>query len=241
MDKTGIRDAAQAGLEWLELQKPISVKDIARTIQALNLWGEDISELSCALLSKCKNGYWKTDKSLLDTARACSALSGCGIIQPEAIDWILAQQDNGCWNNSEIDTAYALIALNDMGVKNEAGCRWIYENYGDKWEHVGTTSLIITALFKQDEKRYRDFIRDRRSWIISKRESGGWVHIATSNLVIQALVLTGDSGMVKEVAPSIGWLVGKQEGNNWGNINSSSLSLISLKMYLDKLNSDLLL
>jgi hypothetical protein len=47
--------------------------------------------------------------------------------------------------------------------------------------------------------------------------------------------------MVKEVAPSIGWLVGKQEGNNWGNINSSSLSLISLKMYLDKLNSDLLL
>ena len=240
MDNTDIRDAVHTGIEWLKLQDISSVKDIARTIQVRTLWGGDTSELSSALLSKQKDGYWETDKTLLDTARASSALAGCGIMQPETISWIQSQQDNGCWNDSEIDTAYALIALGDMGVKNGEGCRWLYDNYCGKWEHVGTTSLIITALFKQDEKKYRDFIKDRRSWIISKRESGGWVHIATSNLVIQALVLTGDSD-VTEVSSSIGWLLGKQKGNNWGNINSTALSLISLKMYLDKLNSDLIL
>ena len=240
MDKTDIRDAAYAGLDWLKQQELVSVKDIARTVQALTLWDEDTSELSSALLSKQKNGSWETGKSLLDTARACSALAGCQIIQPETIRWIQAQQDNGCWNDSEIDTAYALIALADMGVRNNEGCEWLYDNYCEKWEHVGTTSLIITALFKQDEKKYLDFIKDRRSWIISKRESGGWVHIATSNLVIQALILTGGEG-VPELAPSIEWLLGKQKGNNWGNINSTALSLISLKMYLDKLNIDLIL
>ena len=240
MDNTDILDAAHAGLDWLKQQELDSVKDIARTIQVLTLWNEDTSELSSALLSKHKNCCWETGKTLLDTARACSALAGCGIIQPETINWIQAQQDNGCWNNSEIDTAYALIALADMGVQNEEGCRWLHDNYCEKWEHVGTTSLIITALFKQDEKRYRDFIQDRRTWIISKRESGGWVHIATSNLVIQGLILTGKEG-VPELAPSIEWLLEKQESGNWGNINSTALSLISLKMYLDKLNIDLIL
>ena len=240
MDNTDILDAAHAGNEWLTLQDINSVKDIARTIQVLTLWDEDTSELSSALLSKHKNGYWETGKTLLDTARACSALAGCGIIQSGTISWIQAQQDNGCWNNSEIDTAYALIALGDMGVQNEEGCRWLYDNYCGKWEHVGTTSLIITALFRQDEKRYRDFITERRNWIISKRESGGWVHIATSNLVIQALVLTGWEG-VPELASSIEWLLEKQVNGNWGNINSTALSLISLKMYLDKLNIDLIL
>ncbi|MFU8767328.1 MAG: hypothetical protein ACNA7I_06655 [Candidatus Methanoperedens sp.] len=241
MNEADIQGAAQAGLNWLKQQEPVSVKGISRTLQALTVWGEDTSRLSSALLSKQKNGYWETDKTLLDTARAGSALAGCWIIQPETIRWIHERQDKGCWNENEIDTAYALIALGDMGVRDEEGCDWLCNNYTGKWEHAGTTALIITALFKQDKELYRDFIKDRQSWILSKRESGGWVHIATSNLVIQALVLTGDSDMVTEIEPSIVWLLGKQESNNPGNINSMALSLISLKVYLDKLNSDLLL
>ena len=51
---TDILDAAHAGLNWLKQQDISSVKDIARTIQVLNLWNEDTSELSSALLSKQK-------------------------------------------------------------------------------------------------------------------------------------------------------------------------------------------
>lgn len=183
-----------------------------------------------------KDAFWETDKPVLDTSRVCSALAGCGNIQSDALDWILKQQTNGNWNSNEIDTSYALIALGDCGVKNAAGCDWLMGNYGLKWEHVGTTSLIITALLKQDENNYRNFISDRADWILSKSSSGGWTYVATSNLAIQALILAGV--FEEEVDPSIQWLLKKQKSNNWGDITSTSLSLISLKMYLDKLNSD---
>jgi hypothetical protein len=61
------------------------------------------------------------------------------------------------------------------------------------------------------------------------------MHIATSNLAIQALILAEEA----DITPSIQWLLGKQENSNWGDITSTSLSLISLKMYLDKLNAHL--
>ncbi|KCZ70412.1 hypothetical protein ANME2D_03327 [Candidatus Methanoperedens nitroreducens] len=229
-DETDIQYAARAAIKWLKTQKPDAVKDLSRSIQALSLWNENTSDLIEILLSKRKNAFWDTDRPIPDTARAYSALAGCGIIHPETINWILKQQKNDNWNNNEIDTSYALIALGDAGIKNEQGCEWLYRNYGEKWEYAGTTSLIITALIKQNHSRYREFIKDRAGWLISKRQSGGWAYTATSNLVIQALILAGE----EDINPSIQWLLDKQEGGNWGDIISTSLSLISLKMYLSK-------
>ena len=144
--------------------------------------------------------------------------------------------DGDNWNNSEIDTAYALMALGECRIKNENGCNWLVSNYGKKWEHPGTTSLIITALSRQDNEKYRDFIKDRAKWLLSKREDSGWTYIATSNLVIQALILAGVED--EDIAPSIKWLLGKQQENgSWKDIISTTLSLVTLKMYLDKVNS----
>jgi len=228
--------AASHGLAWLKEQEPQTVKDISRSIQALSLWNEPESFLIENLISMRKEGYWETETPINDTARACIALSGCRKIQSEIIQWIQKEQKNDNWNNSEIDTSYALIALADRGIKNENGCQWLVRNYGKKWEHPGTTSLIITALSKQDKNRYGDFIKDRSNWLISKREDGGWTYIATSNLVIQALILSGIRQ--EEIKPSIAWLLGKQEDNgSWKDIISTTLTLISLKMYLDKFNS----
>ncbi|MFA4957626.1 MAG: hypothetical protein WC556_11725 [Candidatus Methanoperedens sp.] len=236
VDATRIVTASSHGLAWLKEQEPQTVKDISRSIQALSLWGESASILIEKLISMKKYGYWETETPINDTARACIALSRCRNIQPEIIRWIQNQQKNDNWNNNEIDTAYALIALGELGIKNETGGQWLVHNYGEKWEHPGTTSLIITALSKQDKTRYEDFIADRANWLISKREEGGWKYIATSNLVIQALILSGIKE--QEIAPSITWLLGKQENNgSWKDIISTTLTLISLKIYLDKFNS----
>jgi hypothetical protein len=234
MDAMGI--ASSHGLAWLKEQEMQTIKDISRSIQALSLWNEPASYLIGKLISMKKDGYWETETPINDTARACIALSGCEKIQIEIIRWIQEQQRGDNWNNSEIDTAYALMALGERRIKNEPGCEWLVRNYGPKWEHPGTTSLIITALSIQDKEKYRDFIKDRAIWLLSKRENGGWTYTATSNLVIQALILAGAED--KDIAPSIKWLLGKQQENgSWKDIISTTLSLITLKMYLDKLNS----
>ncbi len=233
--ETAINDAALRGLFWLKKQKPASIKDISRALGAFSVWNEPKQELIELLQSKRKDGFWETGTPVLDTSRACSALAGCGIKQPETIRWLLDQQKNDNWGNSEIETAYALIALGDCDVKNESGGEWLSGNYGKKWEHAGTTSLIITALIKQDRNKYIELIKNRSHWLLSKSQSGGWVHIATSNLAIQALILAGE----RDIEPSIQWLLEKQDNSNWGNITSTSLSLISLGMYLDKFNSDI--
>ncbi len=236
VDVTGIVTASSRGLAWLKEQEPQTVKDLSRSIQALSLWDEPVSILIGKLISMKKDGYWETETPINDTARAYIALSGCRKIQLDIIHWIQKEQENDNWNNNEIDTAYALIALADCGIKNETGCQWLVHNYGEKWEHPGTTSLIITALSKQDKTRYGDFISDRAEWLISKRENDGWKYIATSNLVIQALIFSGIKE--QEIAPSIAWILGKQEDNgSWKDIISTTLTLISLKMYLDKFNS----
>ncbi len=227
---------ASCGLEWLKEQEQETIKDISRSIQALTLWNEPASSLIEKLLSLKKDGFWETRTPLTDTARAFITLCRCGKVQPEIITWIQEQQRDDNWNNSEIDTAYALMALGECHIKNESGCNWLVSNYGPKWEHPGTTSLIITALSIQDKEKYRDFINDRASWLLSKREDGGWTYNATSNLVIQALIVSGVGD--EDIAPSIKWLLGKQQENgSWKDIISTTLSLITLKMYLDKLNS----
>ena len=231
-----IQAAASRGLAWLQEQEPQTVKDISRSIQALSLWDESASILIEKLISMKKDGYWETQTPINDTARACIALLGCEKVHVEIIRWIQEQQRGENWNNNEIDTSYALMALGDREIKNIPGCEWLIRNYGPKWEHAGTTSLIITALIKQDREEYRDFIKERASWLISKREDSGWTYIATSNLVIQALILAGTKE--EDIEPSIKWLLGKQQENgSWKDIISTTLSLISLKMYLDKLNS----
>jgi hypothetical protein len=236
VDTTGIGIAASHGLAWLKEQEPQTIKEISRSIQALCLWDEPASSLFEKLISMRKDGYWETETPINDTARACIALTECRKIQSESIHWIQKEQKNDNWNNNEIDTSYALMALGACGIQNENGCQWLFHNYGKKWEHPGTTSLIITALSKQDKIGYGDFIADRAKWLISKREEGGWTYIATSNLVIQALILSGTGG--QEITPSIAWLLSKQEDNgSWKDIISTTLSLISLKMYLDKFNS----
>ena len=231
-----LANAALCGLEWLKEQEQETVKDISRSIQALTLWNESTSPLIEKLLSFKKDGFWETQTPFTDTSRAFIALCKCGKVQPEVIKWIQEQQHDENWDNSEIDTAYALMALGECRIKNEKGCNWLVSNYGKKWEHPGTTSLIITALSIQDKEKYRDFINDRARWLLSKREDGGWTYIATSNLVIQALIISGVE--VEDIAPSIKWLIGKQhENGSWKDIISTTLSLITLKMYLDKLNS----
>jgi len=221
--------SASFGIVWLKNQDITEIKDLSRSIQALSLWNEKTLHLIGILLTRKKGDFWETDKPLLDTARACSALACCGITADEPIKWILEQQKEGNWGNSEIDTSYALIALGDAGIINESGCEWLVSNYGKKWEYIGTTSLIITALLKQNKDKYLDFAKDRTRWILSMRESGGWTYAATSNLAIQALLRSEE----RDIADSIQWLLGRQDHGNWGDITSTALSLLSLKMYLD--------
>ncbi len=231
MDRS-IYEAAASGIAWLKKQRPVTVKDISRSVQALHLWNESASDLIDVLLSHERKGAWETDTPLTDTARACSALAFCGKMQPGSIRWIEEQQVNDNWNNSEIDTSYALIALADSGVDNKSGCDWLVRNYGGKWEYTGTTALLVTALIKQDRTKYRDFIRNRIAWLLSRRQSGGWAHIATSNLVIEALILVGENQIKADILQSIDWLLKRQENDHWGNITSTALSLISLGMHI---------
>lgn len=227
-----IQTAAAAGISWLKDQNLYEVKDISRSIQALALWKENSFHLIEILLSKRKNAFWETDKPIIDTGRVCSALAGCGIANPESINWIQGQQNNDNWNNNEIDTCYALIALADAGLENEAGCEWLFRNYNKNWEYPGTTSLIVMALIKQNKHIYKDFINNRAIWLLSKRRESGWTHIATSNLVLQALILSGEISKM-DIEPSIQWLLRKQYNGNWGNITSTALSLISLRLFLN--------
>ncbi len=146
VNENDIKIAAGSAIRWLRLQNPDSPKDLSRSIQALSSWKEDATEQIELLLSLQRNGHWADERQVPDTARASIALASCSMREPESIRWILDHQANGNWNNNEIDTSYALIALSDNGIRNAQGCEWLLKNYGPKWEHVGTTSLIITAL-----------------------------------------------------------------------------------------------
>lgn len=225
-------DIVKKGFEWLSSRQIQSVKELASTVSAHALWG--LPNLYTPLLIRKKEGNcWNS--SIRDTARACSALSAEGIIFRAPEKWLLSMKTGSSWNEDVYDTAYSLGALADMEVSDREGCGWLYENYGPDWEQVGTTSLVITALKKQDNltesRDFEAFVRERAEWILSKRkQDGGWEHISTSNLVIQALLL---AGFKKELGASIDWLLGKaRESGAWGNkeddINATALTLSTL-------------
>jgi hypothetical protein len=228
-------DIMKNGFDWLSAQQIESVKELANTVSAHALWGLPNPYVTRLILKK-DGDCWNS--SIRDTARACSALSAEGIILKAPEKWLLSRKKGGSWNEDVYDTAYSLGALADMEVPDRESCDWLYENYGPAWEQVGTTSLIISALKKQEDltgnRDFEEFIRERAEWIISKRkQDGGWEHISTSNLVIQALLL---AGFKKEVEVSIQWLLGKaHESGAWGNkeddINATALTLSTLGMY----------
>lgn len=236
--------------KWLSAQDIGSIKELARAVSAHALWDLPNSYTTRLLLEK-RGGAWNS--SVRDTARACSALADAGIIIRESEKWLLCKKTGDSWSENVYDTAYALRALGEMEILDRAACQWLYENYGPAWEQVGTTSLIITALQKQEDlkelkgrderekqnekekqgegKEVRNFIRERANWLLSKRENeGGWKHISTSNLAIQALLFTG---FKKEAEVSINWLMGQvHENGAWGNkeddVNATALSLVTL-------------
>lgn len=223
------------GFSWLSSRQIEPVKELASTVTAHALWGLKNPYVTRLILKKECDSW---DSSIRDTARACSALSTEGIVFRASEKWLLSRKKGSSWNEDVYDTAYSLGALADMEVPDIEGCNWLYENYGPAWEQAGTTSLIISALKKQEKltgnREFEKFIRERAEWVLSKRgQDGGWEHISTSNLAIQALIL---AGFKKELEISIHWLLGKvRESGAWGNkeddINATALTLSTLGMY----------
>ena len=221
--------------KWLDSCHPSSVKELSRLVTAYALWDVP-NHYADLLIHMKKDSHW--NGSVRDTARACSALAGIGMVFHSSVDWLLDRQHDGAWNDDVYDTAYVLTALASMDELNENGCKWLVENYCPDWEHVGTTSLVITALIKQESlvgtDKYRDFINQRAQWVLSQRgQNGDWKFISTSNIVIQALML---AGFKDELAISVMWLLGKLNDNgSWGkdegDIIATSISLITLGLY----------
>jgi hypothetical protein len=228
-------DIVKKGFKWLSAQQIDSVKELSSTVAAHALW-ELPNPYLIQLILKQENGSWNS--SIRDTARACSALSTEGIIFMASERWLLERKSKNLWNEDVYDTAYALGALADMGTHDIEGCRWLYENYSPAWEQVGTTSLIITALKKQEKlaesKDFEIFIEDRAEWILSRKGTeGGWEHISTSNLAIQALLL---AGFKDEIGDSVHWLLENvRKSGAWGNkeedINATAITLSTLGLY----------
>lgn len=228
-------DIVKKGFKWLSAQQIDSVKELSSTVAAHALW-ELPNPYLIQLILKQENGSWNS--SIRDTARACSALSTEGIIFMASERWLLERKSKNLWNEDVYDTAYALGALADMGTHDIDGCRWLYENYSPAWEQVGTTSLIITALKKQEKlaesKDFEIFIEDRAEWILSRKGTeGGWEHISTSNLAIQALLL---AGFKDEIGDSVHWLLENvRKSGAWGNkeedINATAITLSTLGLY----------
>lgn len=229
-------DIVKRGFEWLSTQKIDSVKELSSTLSAHALWGLPNPYITRLILEQENDGSWNS--SIRDTARACSALSTEGIVFMSSVKWLLARKRKNSWNRDVYDTSYALAALADTGTQDRSGCNWLYEHYCPSWEQVGTTSLLITALKKQDNlaksKDFETFIREKAEWILSKRSNdGGWQHISTSNLALQALLLTG---FKNKLEPSIRWLLKNvHENGSWGNqtddVNATALTLSTLGLY----------
>jgi len=153
MNDLDIENAVVRGIGWLKKQKPGTIKDISRSIQSLSMWDEPVQHLIELLFEREKDGVWETDSTITDTSRACIALAGCGIIRKEAVDWISDQQKADNWNNNEIDTAYALIALSDCGEKIHRAASGLYlimEKNGNMLEQHRLSLQPLSNMIKID-------------------------------------------------------------------------------------------
>ena len=229
-------DAVRKSFEWIKTRQPDSAKELSRVITACSMWGMPNNDYAARLIRMKQDGAWSD--SVRETARACSALASIGIVFNDSKRWLLSQQHGGSWNGNVYDTTYALAALADMGESNKDGCRWLVDHYGTDWEHVGTTALVITALWKQDKLSgsavYRNLINERAEWILSQRETdGGWKFISTSNIVMQALMLVG---FKDELEGDVQWLLGEMNddgawGKGGGDVTATALGLITIGQY----------
>jgi hypothetical protein len=229
-------EIVKKGFEWLSSQKTQSIKELSSTLSAHARWTLSNPYITRLILKQKNDGSWNS--SIRDTARACSALSTEGVVFMASAKWLLARKKENFWNKDVYDTAYAVAALAEMGTQDKDGCNWLYENYCPAWKQVGTTSLIIIALKKQENliktKTFETFIQEKAKWILSKRSpDGGWEHISTSNLAIQALLL---AGFKEELEVSVHWLLNNfHETGAWGNksddINATALTLSTLGLY----------
>jgi len=231
-------DNVCTAFDWIKTRQPDSAKELSRIVTACALWDVTGHYAACLIHMKQDNAW---NDSVRETARACSALADIGIIPVHSKRWLLTRQHSGSWNKDVYDTAYALAALADMGKPCRSACSWLVDNYSAKWEHVGTTALIITALWKQnvlfDSAVYRDFINERAEWILSQRMAdGGWKFISTSNIVMQALMLVG---FKDKLGASVQWVLGEMNHNgSWGmrdgDVTSTALSLITVGMWMSE-------
>lgn len=223
-------------LQWLDRQHPDTIRALSRTIMAYLCWDRPTS-LMDNLLHINEEDLWTS--SIRDTARACSALASAGISIPDVSPRILSrQQTDGSYNSDVYDTTYALTALADMGEVDSRGCSWLVDHFSQDWNHVGTVSLIVTALLKQDNVRgadiHRDIIHKYAGWVLSQREDdGGWRYIVTSNIAMQALLLTGYHD---ELLMSVKWLYRNMNSNgSWGkdegDVTATAMSLITLSRF----------
>ncbi len=220
-------------LLWLDSQHPATIKELSSAIKAYQCWNIPVTFTENLLRSNEENS-WNT--SIRDTARACSALASVGIVLPGTSRWIITQQQtDGSYSSDVYNTTYALIALADMEERDHRGCRWLVDRFNSDWNHVGTVSLIITALLKQDNVReidkHNDLIHRHVRWVLSQREDdGGWQYIVTSNIAMQALLL---AGYHDELSISVKWLCRNMNSNgSWGkdggDVTATAMSLITL-------------
>ncbi|MGP8338036.1 MAG: prenyltransferase/squalene oxidase repeat-containing protein [Methanosarcinaceae archaeon] len=229
-------NTVRAAFDWIESQQPDSAKELSHMVTACALWNVT-GHYAAHLISMKQDVAW--NNSVRETARACSALTNIGIMPSYSKQWIIDHQHDGSWNKDVYDTAYALAALAGMNKPCKSACSWLVNNYCAKWEHVGTTALIINALWKQnalfDSVLYQDFINERAEWILSQRGAdGGWKFISTSNIIMQVLMLVG---FKDKMGASVLWLLGEMNDNgSWGkgngNVTATALSLITVGMWM---------
>jgi squalene cyclase len=230
LTKPFLQRVVRAGLEHLRSVPPSGVKNVSRMVQALCGGGEDASVYVRWLIEAKQDTCWLTDKILLDTARAASALAEYGIVFPDVKNWLLGQQQaDGSWGDAT-ETCYVLIALADMGEKNPRGCRWLVNC--SEFAFSGTNALAVTALCRQGFDA-PDFVAERVALLEQRQLSdGSWKSLAITNMVVQALFAAGR----RETAlRGVEWLVSLQgEDGSWRGKQSdnTALTLITVEMAL---------
>ncbi|KXS35848.1 MAG: hypothetical protein AWU58_2190 [Methanohalophilus sp. T328-1] len=165
--ETKYKDAARRGLDWLDENQPVTLKEYARSTTASYLWGRGYTR-TATLIKEIHRS-----QSFREICRGVSALSTMGIYYPAFTHYIKTKQKGG--NLEDIyDRTYALIALADLEVSCPGECQKIIKDFDSTWEHPGTIALIIICLMKQSKLTgtdHTDFIRER---LVIVPDAGKW-------------------------------------------------------------------